>query len=105
MIAQPVFISKGMVDEAVKEAGKKKELPALHLTRFESMREGLSAQIMYIGPYSAVAPTIQKVHDFMKGNRYAFGGKHHEIYLSDPRRTAPEKLKTVIRQPVAGLSA
>jgi len=105
MIAQPDFISKDMVVEAVKQAGEKKELPALHLMRFETIREGHSAQIMHIGPYSAVAPTIQKVHDFMKENNFTFAGKHHEIYLSDPRKTAPEKLKTVIRQPVANLSA
>ncbi|HPC77589.1 MAG TPA: GyrI-like domain-containing protein, partial [bacterium] len=45
-------------------------------------------------------PTIEKLHNFIKENGYELRGKHHEIYLSDPRRSAPEKLKTVIRQPV-----
>lgn len=89
------------IDLAVKQAGERKELPALPLIRFETMHEGPSAQTMHIGPYSAEAPTIKKVHDFMKENGYTFAGKHHEIYLGDPRKTAPEKLKTVIRQPIA----
>jgi hypothetical protein len=57
---------------------------------------------MYFGPYSDEGPTIQRVHEFIKSNGYTFDGlkqKHHEIYLSDPRKTAPDKLKTLIRQP------
>lgn len=100
MIMQPDFVTNDMVKKAIEEAGKKKELPAMAKIRFETLQEGLSAQIMHIGPYSAEAPTIQKIHDYMKEKGYTFAGKHHEIYLSDPRKTAPEKLKTVIRQPV-----
>lgn len=100
MIMQPDFVTNDMVKRATEEAGKKKELATIAKIRFEALHEGLSAQIMHIGPYSAEAPTIQKVHDYMKENGYNFAGKHHEIYLSDPRKTAPEKLKTVIRQPV-----
>jgi hypothetical protein len=69
---------------------------------FESFDEGISAQIMYTGPYSDEGPTIKMLHDFIHAKGLVFDGlkqKHHEIYLSDPRRTAPEKLKTVIRQP------
>jgi hypothetical protein len=54
---------------------------------------------MYVGPYAAEGPVIQRLHAFITEQGYALAGKHHEIYLSDPRRTAPEKLKTVIRQP------
>ncbi|MFQ5793639.1 MAG: GyrI-like domain-containing protein, partial [Candidatus Bipolaricaulia bacterium] len=68
--------------------------------RFEAFHEGLSAQIMHIGPYSAEGPTVEKLHSFIKENGYELRGKHHEVYLSDPRRAAPEKMRTVIRQPV-----
>jgi hypothetical protein len=60
----------------------------------------LSVQIMHIGPYAEEAPTIEKLHAFARDQGYRLRGKHHEVYLSDPRRTAPDKLKTVIRQPV-----
>jgi len=100
MIAQPEFVTKDMVARAIEQAGKKKALPALSKMRFESLAEGLSAQIMHTGPYSAEGPTIEKIHAFIKDNGYKMAGKHHEIYLSDPSRTAPEKLKTVIRQPI-----
>ena len=100
MIMQPDFVTDDMVKRAIEEAGKKKELAAMAKIRFETLHEGLSAQIMHIGPYSAETPTIQKVHDYIKEKGYDFAGKHHEIYLSDPRKTAPEKMKTVIRQPV-----
>ena len=55
---------------------------------------------MHIGPYSAEGPTIERMHRFIVENGYQPAGKHHEIYLGDPRRTAPEKLRTVLRQPV-----
>ncbi len=55
---------------------------------------------MHIGPYSAEAPTIRKLHDFIKETGHELRGKNHEVYLSDPRRSAPEKIKTVIRQPM-----
>jgi len=102
MIMQPQFVIKDLFDNAVEQV-KKKNLPALPKTRFETFYEGLSAQIMHIGPYSAEGPNIEKLHNFIKENGYEFDGlvqKHHEIYLSDPRRTKPEKMKTVIRQPV-----
>jgi hypothetical protein len=103
MIVQPKQVTKNLIKEAIKQVEKKKDLPALSKLRFESFHEGLSAQIMYIGPYSDEGPTIEKLHNFIRENGYEFDGlieKHHEIYLSDPRRTSKEKLKTVIRQPV-----
>ena len=73
--------------------------PALSRVRFEGYKEGLSAQIMHIGPFSEEGPTVARVHDYIEDKGYKINGKHHEIYLSDFRRTKPERLKTVIRQP------
>jgi hypothetical protein len=102
MIMQPDFITNAMFDRAVKLVAEKKNPKLLGKVRLETYEEGRSAQVMYVGPYSEEGPTIMKVHEFIKQN----GGKldetnkhHHEIYLGDPRRTAPSKLKTVIRQP------
>ncbi|MDP3011390.1 MAG: GyrI-like domain-containing protein, partial [Candidatus Hydromicrobium sp.] len=67
---------------------------------FKVFKEGKSAQIMHIGPFSAEGPTIEKIHQYIKENDYKLRGKHHEIYLSDIRRAKPEKMKTVIRQPI-----
>lgn len=104
MIMQPEYVTKALFEISIKEVQKKKNLPAMAKARFESLNEGLSGQIMYIGPYSEEGPTIEKLHQFLKNQGYNFDGvkqKHHEIYLSDPRRTSPDKLKTVIRQPAA----
>lgn len=100
MIAQPPFITAEQVAAAKAEAARKKELPALDGLRFEPYHEGLAAQIMHLGPFAAEGPTIAKLHAFIAHQGYALTSKHHEIYLSDFRRTAPEKLKTVIRQPI-----
>jgi hypothetical protein len=100
MIMQPEFVTKDLVEKALEQAEKKKNPPALSKIRFESLHEGLSAQIMHIGPYSAEGPTIEKLHNFIRENGYEPRGKHHEIYLSDPRKSAPEKMRTVIRKPM-----
>jgi hypothetical protein len=100
MIMQPAWVTPEIVAAAKEEAAAKKDLPALPNMRFEPYHEGLSVQIMYVGPYADEGPTIARLHDFAREQGYALRGKHHEIYLSDPRRTAPEKLKTVIRQPI-----
>jgi len=100
MMMQPDVVTKEMVERAIEEVGRKKNPPALPKLRFESFHEGLSAQIMHIGPYSEEGPTIKKLHGFIEEQGHKLRGKHHEIYLSDPRRAAPEKLRTVLRQPV-----
>jgi len=100
MIMQPDWIDAAMVEAAKEAAGRKKNLPALPKLRLETFHEGLAVQILYIGPYADEAPTIARLHAYIVENGYQTAGKHHEIYLSDPRRTAPEKLKTIIRQPV-----
>jgi hypothetical protein len=101
MIMQPEWITQEMVEEAVKQVEKKKGLPALSKLRLETYYEGLAVQILHIGSYDDEGPTIAKMHHkFMPENGYEPAGKHHEIYLSDPRKVAPEKLKTVLWQPV-----
>jgi hypothetical protein len=79
---------------------RKNPSPALPLVRREVLRESLCAQVLYIGPYAAEKPTIEALHAFIAGQGLAFAGSHHEIYISDPNRTAPAKLKTIVRQPV-----
>ena len=99
MIAQPDLVGAADVHSAVAEVKKKKDPPALPLLRFDTLDEGDCAQIMHLGPYADEKPTIQKLHAYIAARGASLSGKHHEIYLGDPRRTAPEKLKTVIRQP------
>ena len=99
MIAQPEFVTAEWVERARAEAFKKKGLPALERIRFETNAEGTAAQMMHIGPYADEGPNIARLHAFIAEQGGRLRGKHHEIYLSDVRRTAPEKLRTVIRQP------
>ncbi len=101
MIMQPEPVTEEHVDRAIDEVNRKKGLPALAAMRFETFHEGLSAQIMHLGPYDAEAPTVARLHAFIEEHGYALRGLHHEIYVGDPRRSAPEKLRTVLRQPVA----
>ncbi len=100
MIMQPDWITSDMFTQALTKASKKLGAPPETL-RFESFEEGTSVQILHIGPYTEEGPTLARLHDeYMPENGLTWNGKHHEIYLSDPRRAAPEKLKTVLRQPV-----
>jgi hypothetical protein len=91
--------------EAQATALEKKPLEALRAVRLERFAEGRAGQVLHIGPYAAEGPTIERLHAFIAEQGYALAGKHHEIYLGDPRRVAPEKLKTVIRRPIAARSA
>jgi hypothetical protein len=100
MIMTPEAITEELVTQAAAEAAKKKELPLLGRLRLETFHEGLSAQIMHLGPYAEERPALEKLHAFAREQGYELHGKHHEIYLGDPRRTAPERLKTVLRHPV-----
>lgn len=100
MIMQPKYVTAEDVKVAVEQVQKKKNLPALPKLRFESFQEGKAAQIMHIGPFSAEGPNIQKMHTFILNSGHTLNGKHHEIYLNDPGKTAPEKLKTILRQPM-----
>jgi hypothetical protein len=100
MIMQPSVVTKSLFKKAVALAEEKKELDVLRDLRLEPYSEGLSVQIMHIGPYSDEGPTIEKLHAFARERGLELKGKHHEIYLSDPRKVSPGKMKTVIRQPV-----
>ena len=102
MIMQPDWITPEMFTQAVAEVQKSKDLPALSKVRLERYAEGLALHILHIGSYADEAPTLARLHsEFIPQNGYVEAGKHHEIYLGDPRKVAPEKLKTVLRQPVA----
>ena len=82
---------------------RRKALPALARARFEPFDEGAAAQVLHVGPYSAEGPTIERLHAFIAAQGLVFDGarhKHHEIYLGDPRRAAPDRLRTIIPQPV-----
>jgi hypothetical protein len=105
MIMQPEWITGAMASEAVAAtAAKKKELPALSKVRFERYHEGRSLQLLHIGSFDDEAPKLKYLHcEYMPQHNWTFNGRHHEIYLSDPRKTAPAKLKTILRQPVRQL--
>ena len=100
MILQPEFISGADVDAAFDEVRRKKNPEALDQVRFESLQEGEAVQTLYLGAFSQEGPTIQRMHDAIHAAGKEIFGKHHEIYLSDPRRTAPDKLRTILRQPM-----
>ncbi|MCC7445971.1 MAG: GyrI-like domain-containing protein [Anaerolineae bacterium] len=100
LIMQPDLVTATLVAATIEQMRTKKKLPALARLRFECFHEGLSVQIMHTGPYDAEAPTIAAMHEFVAMNGYERRGKHHEIYLGDPRRTSPANLKTVLRQPI-----
>jgi hypothetical protein len=101
MILQPDEVAPALVTKASEQARAKRNPPLIDELRLESYREGKAAQILHIGPYADEAPTIERLHRHIEELGGELRGKHHEIYLSDPKRTAPEKLKTVIRQPFA----
>jgi hypothetical protein len=100
MIMQPEWVGAGLVTRITQEVSAKKDLPSLPLIRFDSFEEGLAAQTLHLGPFSAEGPTIERVHDYIDESGHDRHGKHHEIYLSDIRRADPAKWKTVIRQPM-----
>jgi hypothetical protein len=104
MITQPDVVTDELVRRSILDAHKKKPLPAAAKLRLDRFREGLSAQVLHRGPYSAEGPTIEALHAFIAEAGYHPSGKHHEIYLSDPSRAEPAKLMTIIRQPVAATS-
>ena len=101
MIAVPDAVTAAELTAAAEAAARRRTLPATGSVRLERFEEGLAAQIMHAGPYADEAPTIAALHAFVDAEGYELRGRHHEIYLGDPRRTAPERLKTVIRHPVS----
>ena len=105
MILVPELITQDLFETALSQAREKKgESPAFDRLYLDTYEEGLCVQTMHIGPYATEPITLEKMQAFMAENDYrdlvGHGGKHHEIYIGDPRRAAPEKLKTVLRHPV-----
>jgi hypothetical protein len=100
MIMQPEWVTTEWVDKVKTDVIKKKKLTSLSNMKFETFHEDLSVQILYTGPYDQEAPTIAEMHKFIKSNGYQTNGKHHEIYIGDVRKTSPEKLQTILRQPI-----
>ena len=108
MILVPELITPAIFKEALAQLREKKgDLPGYARLRLDTFEEGPCVQVMHIGPYATELETLEKMHAFMAENGYkdlvGNSGKHHEIYMGDPRRAAPEKLKTVLRHPVAML--
>jgi hypothetical protein len=100
MIMQPEYVTPELFENALEQVRQKKDLPAAGQLRLETFHEGLSAQLLHVGPFSEEGPTIQRLHRFIQDHGYRRRDKHREIYLSDLRRAAPEKLRTIIRQPI-----
>jgi hypothetical protein len=105
MIMQPDIVTSQMFADALAQVRKKKgDQPAFSRLRLERFGEGLCVQAMHIGPYSTEPVTVQKMQAYMQEDGYedrvGLGGKHHEIYMGDPRRADPSKLKTILRHPI-----
>ncbi|MEN8655051.1 GyrI-like domain-containing protein [Streptomyces sp. 21So2-11] len=101
MIVQPAWITRDLFEAGLKQAVDKKDPAAADRVRFDEFHEGPSVQVLHIGPYNEEAPTIARMHDdYMPHHSLKPRGSHHEIYLSDARRTAPARLRTILRQPV-----
>lgn len=103
MIMQPKHVTERMLQDALKRLKEKRDDPSLSKLRLKGFHEGFSMQIMHVGPYSEEPRTIEKMKNFAQENGYSLRGKHHEIYLGDPRRAKPEKLRTVLRHPIEKL--
>ncbi len=100
MVGQPDAVTPPMFAAAVEAVRAKKNPVNLDAARFEAYEEGLVAQVMHLGPYSEEQPTIERLHAFIHDSGRKLTGLHHEVYLNDPTRTAPDKLRTIIRQPM-----
>ncbi|MGZ4269223.1 MAG: GyrI-like domain-containing protein [Solirubrobacteraceae bacterium] len=102
MIMQPDRVTPAIVESARAATAARRPLRALAGVRLERFAEGTAAQLLHVGPYAAEGPAIARLHAFVARAGRVPAGRHHEIYLGDPRRAAPWRLKTILRQPVAG---
>ncbi|MFE9746753.1 GyrI-like domain-containing protein [Saccharothrix saharensis] len=101
LISQPDWITEDDIEEAKRVASAKKDLPTIADVRRHVLHEGTSAQVLHIGPYDDEGPVLARLHDeWLRANGLRMAGTHHEVYVGDPRRTEPAKLRTVLRQPV-----
>lgn len=99
MILQPDFVEESLIMDSIDRVREKKSLPAIDALRLEAFTEGRCAQVLHIGPFTEEGPTVERLHAFITAQS-GLRGKHHEIYLSDIRRAAPQKWRTIIRQPM-----
>lgn len=105
MILTPKVVTRAIFETAVGQVRRKRgDSPALERLRLDDFAEGLCMQVMHIGPYAAEPTTVDRMKMFAAQNGYedlvGLGGKHHEIYMGDPRKADPSKLKTVLRHPI-----
>jgi hypothetical protein len=100
MIRIPDYVSNSHFQQAISKAIDKKGMDLLHNVGFKQWEEGKCVQVMHTGPYATEAFTLGLMHDFIQQMALTPQGRHHEIYISDPRKSAPEKMKTILRQPV-----
>lgn len=103
MIRQPDEVTPELLARTIREVSVRHPLPALREVRLFTFSEGLCAQLLHVGPYAAEGPSIARLHAFIAERDATFDGhvqRHHEIYLGDPRRTAPARLRTILRQPI-----
>ena len=104
MLFQPDFITTTDFMDVLTRLKAKRSNPALDLIRLETFSEGQAVQIMHIGPYAEEARSMLLLDDYAGAHGYKLSGKHHEIYLGDPRRTRPEKLRTILRRPITRIA-
>jgi hypothetical protein len=102
MICLPDAVAEVDAATVMAATTEKKRLASGHAARIEHFGDGTAAQVLHVGPYSEEPPTIEALHRFILDGGHSLTGKHHEIYLSDPRRSAPAKLRTILRQPFEG---
>jgi hypothetical protein len=100
LIRTPDFIQQEDLDDAVERLRSKGKGEGTDTVKLETIEEGPCVQVLHVGPYDAEQETIARMEEFAKEQGYSFHGPHHEIYLSDPRRVPPERLKTILRHPV-----
>ena len=100
MFRMPDYVGQGEFDLIVDQLIEKGKLLSNHRLKFESIHEGKSVQALHVGSYFEEAPTLQKIFDFVEDEGLSIAGHHHEIYISDPRKTSEEKLKTILRYAV-----
>ncbi len=100
MVAQLPSVEETMIHEAIIKAKAKKSIKSLDLVRFKRWTEGSSAQILHVGPYATEQLSVIALHKAIAEDGLRPRSRHHEIYLGDPRKAAPEKLRTILRQPV-----
>lgn len=100
MVRMPEFVTDGLVARLARTLERTKGNPIYRQVRLDHLREGRCVQLMHTGSYDSEGPNIERLHKHALAIGYKLHGKHHEIYFGDPRRSAPEKLRTVLRQPI-----